>query len=408
MSGKNHLSGVNLSSPDEIRALFDRHVVPTYKRSLVLSHGKGTEVWDVDGKRYLDFGGGVAVSSLGHSHPRMIAALDRQARELIHTSNLYYHRNQGLLAEKITGLTGPGKMFFCNSGAEANEALIKLARKFGSETGRYEIITALDSFHGRTMAGISATGQEKVKAGFAPLLPGFVHVPYNDLSAVEAAITGKTAAVLVEGIQGEGGVTVATAAYLAGLRKLTKARNLLLLIDGVQCGMFRTGHFHSYQRILKDAGLAEPFLPDGIAMAKSLGGGFPIGATWMAAPYCDLLQPGSHGSTFGGTPLACAVALEVIQTIQDEKLDVNACKQGERLRAGLESLKGRKQITDVRGFGGIIGISVEGSNLEACQRLAEGGLLTIVAGRNALRFLPPLNVSSGEVDQALELVEKHL
>jgi len=298
----------------EIEALYDQYVVPTVNRGLTLVRGKGRHAWDDQGRKYLDLGGGVAVSSLGHAHPAIRETLSRQADVLIHSSNLYYNEWQGRLAKQIVGLTGPGKVFFCNSGAEANEALIKLARKFGhaagGSTGRYEVITALNSFHGRTMATLSATGQDKIKHGFEPLLPGFTHVPYNDLAAVEAAITPKTAAVLIEGIQGEGGVFTATPEYLLGLRELTKKHNLLLLWDGVQDGYFRTGRWQSYERILEGVPGGKDFAPDAIAMAKSLGAGYPIGAVWIREPYSNVFGPGSHGTTYGGSPLACAVALE--------------------------------------------------------------------------------------------------
>jgi acetylornithine aminotransferase/acetylornithine/N-succinyldiaminopimelate aminotransferase len=257
---------------EAVRNLYAGFVVPSYQRSLVLTHGQGMYVWDADGKRYLDLGGGIAVNSLGHAHPRLAETLARQAGKLLHTSNLYYHEQQAVLAQRLVGHLAPGKMFFCNSGAEANECQYKLARKVGNPRGRFEIITALNSFHGRTLAGIAATGQEKVRVGFEPVVSGFRHVPYNDLEAMRAAVGERTAAVLIEGIQGEGGVTPATAAYLVGLRKLTREQGILLLWDGVQCGHFRTGRFQSFQRILENAAVngAAEFLPDAVAMAKSM------------------------------------------------------------------------------------------------------------------------------------------
>src|SRR6267378_146767 len=302
-----------------IQALFHKHVVPSYARfELTLSHGSGSYLYDVAGRRYLDLGGGIAVCCLGHAHPEITKALVEQSGKLVHVSNLYYTEPQGRLAEALVNLLAPGKVFFCNSGVEANEGLFKLARKFGHGEGRYEIITALNSFHGRTLAGIAATGQEKWKKGFEPSVPGFRHVPYNDLDAMRAAISPATAAILVEGIQGEGGVTPATPEYLLGLRALCDERKLLLLVDGVQDGHFRTGRFQSYQRILEAADghghkrSALDFQPDGISMAKSIGGGFPMGAFWVRAPYADLLGAGTHGTTYGGSPLACAVALKVL------------------------------------------------------------------------------------------------
>jgi acetylornithine aminotransferase/acetylornithine/N-succinyldiaminopimelate aminotransferase len=392
-------------SVEAARPLYDRYVVPSYARSLSVTRGSGSWLWTEDGRRYLDLGGGVAVNCLGHAHPRIGQALQQQAALLIHTSNLYYHVRQGELARKIVNLTGPGKVFFCNSGAEANEALIKLARRVGHDRGRFEVITALNSFHGRTFAGISATGQQKVKDSFEPLLPGFVHVPYNDLAAVEAAITPRTAAVLIEGIQGEGGIYPATPDYLLGLRALADKHGILLLWDGVQCGCFRTGRFHSYQTILADVPGGAAFLPDGIAMAKSLGGGFPIGAVWIAEPYQDVFQPGTHGSTFGGTPLACAVALAVLDEIESKGLDRNVVTMGKRLADGLRALMPEKPlIAGVRGMAGMIGLVVREDAPGACARLREAGLLTVPAGGNALRFLLPYTVTADEIDEALRIV----
>src|SRR5437870_531390 len=238
---------------ESVRELFSQNVVPSYGRfDLALSHGSGSYVFDVAGKRYLDLGGGIAVTSLGHAHPAVTEALVEQSKKLIHVSNLYYHEPQGRLAETIVKLIAPGKVFFCNSGAEADEGLFKLARKFGHDEGRFEILTAANSFHGRTLAGISATGQEKVKKGFEPMTPGFRHVPYNDLEATRSALSPATAAILIEGVQGEGGLNPATPEYLIGLRQLCTENKLLLLMDEVQCGHFRTGCFQSFQRILKD------------------------------------------------------------------------------------------------------------------------------------------------------------
>ncbi|MCE0522326.1 MAG: aspartate aminotransferase family protein [Methylacidiphilales bacterium] len=392
----------------EIQALYDQYVVPTVNRGLTLTRGKGRHVWDDQGRKYLDFGGGVAVNSLGHAHPAIRETLARQADVLIHSSNLYYNEWQGRLAQRIVGLTGPGKVFFCNSGAEANEALIKLARKFGHRTGRYEIITARDSFHGRTMATLSATGQDKIKHGFDPLLPGFVHVPFNDLAAVEAAITPKTVAVQIEGIQGEGGVNVATPEYLLGLRALTRKHDLMLLWDGVQDGFFRTGRWQSYERILENIPGAETFAPDAIAMAKSLGAGYPIGAVWIREPYANVFTPGSHGTTYGGSPMACAVALTVLDVVEREKLCDNIRLRGDELKRGLEALVGTRGIKGVRGYGGLIGMTLSDETATFIANLANVGLIAISAANNTVRFLPPLNVTSEEVTEALHLVDKSL
>ncbi len=430
-----------------VQALFQQHVVPSYGRfEIVLSHGSGSYLYDVAGKRYLDLGGGIAVSSLGHAHPAITEALVEQSRQLIHVSNFYYHEPQGRLARAVVQLLGPGKCFFCNSGVEANEGLFKLARRFGHDEGRFEILTTLNSFHGRTLAGIAATGQEKVRKGFGPMVPGFRQVPYNDLEAMRAAISPATAAILVEGIQGEGGVLVASPEYLLGLRQLCDEKRLLLLIDGVQDGHFRTGRFQSFQRILEPAGqasrpsqtglgkpdasadqatesgrLPDPgsFLPDGLSMAKALGGGFPIGAFWVRAPYADLLGAGTHGTTYGGSPLACAVALKILEVIEREGLADNARQMGAYLQNGLQQLAQNYPsiIQNVRGLGLMLGMELAPNipklpgetNKTPAVRFANllhaAGVLTIPAGPQVLRFLPPLNLRPSEAEEGIALVE---
>jgi acetylornithine/N-succinyldiaminopimelate aminotransferase len=403
----------------EIQALFQQNVVPSYGRfDIVLSHGSGSQLWDVAGKRYLDFGGGIAVCSLGHAPVAVTEALIEQSRKLVHTSNFYYHAPQGRLAEALVKLIGPGKCFFGNSGVEANEGLFKLARKFGHDEGRFEIITAVNSFHGRTLAAIAATGQDKVKKGFEPAVPGFRHVPYNDLAAMRAAISPATVAIMIEGIQGEGGVTPATPEYLLGLRQLCDEKKLLLFIDSVQCGHFRTGRFQSYQRILEDVPGGDQFLPDGISMAKSLGGGFLMGAFWVRKPYADLLGAGSHGTTYGGSPLACAVALKILEVIQHEKLADNARDTGAYLKSGLQQLAKKYPgvISTVRGLGFMIGmelaqnvpaLSGEGksSAVRFTNLLHTAGLLAIPAGTHIMRFLPALNLRRSEADEGLKIIE---
>jgi acetylornithine aminotransferase/acetylornithine/N-succinyldiaminopimelate aminotransferase len=392
----------------EVESLYDRYVVPLAHRGLTLVRGEGRHVWDDHGRKYLDLGGGVAVNSLGHAHPALQETLARQSGQLIHSSNLYYNEGQARLAQRLVGLTGPGKVFFCNSGAEANEGLIKLARKVGHETGRYQIITTRNSFHGRTMATLSATGQDKIKHGFEPLMEGFVHMPFNDLATVEAAINSHTMAILVEGIQGEGGVNVATPEYLLGLRQIADRHGLLLLMDAVQCGYFRTGRWQSYQRILEGVPGGERFAPDAIAMAKSLGGGFPIGAVWIREPYQNVLGPGSHGTTYGGSPLACAVALTVLDVVEREKLADNIRARGDELKRGLEALVGTRGITGVRGLGGLIGLVVKDEPAKVVARLTAAGLILIPAANHAVRFLPPLNVTADEIAEALRIVADHL
>ena len=403
-----------------VRELFRQNVIPSYGRfELVFSHGQGSYLFDVGGKRHLDLGSGIAVCSLGHAHPAITEALVEQARKLIHVSNLYFTEPQGRLAVEIVKRIGPGKCFFSNSGAEANEGLFKLARKFGHDEGRYEILTAVNSFHGRTMAGIAATGQDKVKKGFEPIMPGFRHIPYNDLAAARAAITPATVAIMIEGVQGEGGVTPATPEYLLGLRALCDEQKLLLLVDGVQCGHFRTGRFQSFQRILEGVPGGEAFLPDGLSMAKSLGGGFPIGAFWVRAPYADLLGPGTHGSTFGGTPLACAVALKIFEVIEREQLPANSRMLGEWLAAELGRLAHDYPtvVKRVRGLGFMLGIELAenipafaGSDKTAAvqfvNRLHAAGVLAIPAGTQIVRLLPPLNLKPQEAGEGISIIEQ--
>jgi acetylornithine/N-succinyldiaminopimelate aminotransferase len=407
---------------ESVRQLFDAHVVPSYGRfDLAFDHGQGSRLWDVNGKRYLDLGGGIAVCALGHAHPEITQALLEQSQRLVHISNLYYHEPQGRLAQRLVRLLAPGRMFFANSGAEANEGLFKLARKFGHEEGRFEILTALNSFHGRTLAGIAATGQEKVKKGFEPMVAGFRHVPFNDLEAVRASLSPATVAVLLEGVQGEGGVTPATPEYLLGLRALCNEKNLLLLMDGVQCGHFRSGRFQSFQRLLENVPGGDQFLPDGVSMAKSLGGGFPIGAFWVRDPYARLLGPGTHATTFGGTPLACAVALKVLEVIERDRLADNARQLGEWLRQQLQRLVATYPGTlkAVRGLGLMIGLELadreripafaashKAAATQLVNRLHEAGLLTIPSGAQVVRLLPALNLTRPEAEEGLAIIEK--
>ncbi len=403
-----------------IKGLFEKNVIPSYARfDITLSHGAGSYVWDITGKRYLDYAGGIAVLALGHAHPELTQALIEQSQKLTHTSNLYFHEPQGRLAESIVSLVGPGKVFFCNSGGEANEGLFKLARKFGHDEGRFEIITAVNSFHGRTLAGISATGQDKVKKGFEPMVPGFKHVPYNDLEAVRNAISPATVAILIEGVQGEGGITGATPEYLLGLRQLCDEKKLLLLMDSVQCGHFRSGRFQSFQRILEGVPGGEKFLPDGISMAKSLGAGFPIGAFWVRQPHCELLSAGSHGSTYGGNPLGCAVANKVMEIIKRDKLADNVRVLGDYLKNELQAL-GKKYPTVVkaaRGYGFIIGLELaekipafaasdKSAAAQFVNRLHEAGMLTVPSGTQVIRILPPFNLSRAEAEEGIRIIEK--
>jgi acetylornithine aminotransferase/acetylornithine/N-succinyldiaminopimelate aminotransferase len=411
---------------EEVRELFQRFVVPSYGRfELALSHGAGSHVWDVAGKRYLDLGGGIAVCSLGHAHPEITEALVEQSRRLVHVSNLYYQEPQGRLAQRLVGHLAPGKVFFCNSGAEANEGLFKTARKFGHDEGRFEILTAVNSFHGRTLAGISATGQDKVKKGFEPMVEGFRHIPFNDLEAARAALSPATVAILIEGIQGEGGITPASAEYLLGLRRLCDEKRLLLLVDAVQCGHFRSGRFQSFQRVLEGVAGGAGFVPDGISMAKSLGGGFPIGAFWLrdeahGVHLGKILGPGTHGTTFGGTPLGCAVALRILDIIERERLAENVRTTGERLHAGITRLAERYPgvVLGARGLGFMLGIELQphtripgfrsvdtAASLQMVNRLHEAGVLTIPSGTQIVRLLPALNLSPAQADEGMQLIE---
>jgi acetylornithine/N-succinyldiaminopimelate aminotransferase len=407
---------------ESVRELFAKNVVPSYGRfDLVFSHGTGSYLFDVASKRYLDLGGGIAVCCLGHAHPAIIEALIGQSKKLIHVSNLYFTEPQGRLAAELVKRIGAGKVFFANSGAEANEGLFKLARKFGHDEGRFEILTATNSFHGRTLAGIAATGQDKVKKDFEPAMPGFRHTPFNDLNAARNAISPATVAIMIEGVQGEGGVTPAAPEYLLGLRALCEEKKLLLFMDGVQCGHFRTGKFQSFQRILEGVPGGEKFLPDGLSMAKSLGGGFPIGAFWVRAPFADLLGPGTHATTFGGTPLACAVALKILEVIEREHLDENARKLGDWMKSELERLAKSYPtvVKNARGFGFMLGLELVGKDkipafaksdktaaIQFANRLHAAGILVIPAGRQTIRLLPPLNLKPQEAGEGISKIEE--
>ena len=407
------------NSHQAIRERFDKNVVPSYGRfELVLSHGAGSQVYDVAGRRYLDLGSGIAVSCLGHAHPAITDALVEQSKKLIHVSNLYFTEPQGRLAAELVQRLGGGKVFFCNSGAEANEGLYKLVRKFGHDEGRFEILTATHSFHGRTLAGIAATGQDKVKKGFEPAVPGFRHIPFNDLEAARRALSPSTAAILIEGVQGEGGVTPATPEYLLGLRALCDEKKLLLLMDGVQCGHYRTGRFQSFQKILEGVPGGEQFLPDGLSMAKSLGGGFPIGAFWVRTPYADLLGAGTHGTTYGGTPLACAVALKILEVIDREKLADRALTLGAWLKSEIERLARTYPavVKSARGMGFLLGIELADGipafaaidkppAIQFVNRLHAAGVLTIPAGTHIVRLLPPLNLQPQEAGEGISAIE---
>ena len=384
--------------------LYDAHVLKNYGRpAITLVKGSGTQVWDDEGKSYLDFTSGIAVSALGHCHPTWVEAVRKQAGELIHTSNLFRHPNQGELAKRLVGYAGPGRLFFCNSGAEANEALIKLARlhgmqKSGGKEGIcYKVICANQAFHGRTFGGMSATPQEKIQHGFRPMTPGFVFADLNNLASFEALVDDQTAAIMVESIQGEGGIRPCSNEFLVGLRELCTRKNILLLLDEVQCGIGRTGKFYAFEY----AGIT----PDAIGMAKGLGGGFPIGAVWIGEKAAELFHPGQHGTTFGGTPLACAAALAVLNVIEQENLISHVAKTSPWI-AKLQGLAHEfpAQIKAVRGKGFLVGIEMASDPAAYISALREHGLLAPSAGGNVVRLLPPLNVSTQELERSIEIL----
>lgn len=363
--------------------------------------GKGCRVWDETGREFLDFTSGIAVNTLGHSHPAMVEALERQSRELIHVSNLFAHPGQGELAAKIVDSIAPGRVFFCNSGAEANEALLKLSRLYGrdrsGEEGRQtEVIVAENAFHGRTFGGMSATPQEKIQGGFRPLLPGFKVARLNDIESFRQLVSDQTAAIFLETVQGEGGVFPAEPEFLVALKKLCDEKRILLMLDEVQCGMGRSGWMWAFER----AGI----VPDAVGMAKGIGGGFPLGAVWISEPYAALFKPGSHGTTYGGSPLASAVSLAVWNTIEKENLLAHVRQVTEQLEQGLDKLV--QEYPDIlegqRGLGLLRGLVFKEDALPWVARFREKGLLVPSAGHRAIRYIPPLNVSPNEIEEALE------
>jgi acetylornithine/N-succinyldiaminopimelate aminotransferase len=387
-----------MTKPDT-KELHNQFVIPTYAPGLTLVRGSGVSVWDDTGKEYLDFMAGIAVCNTGHCHPAVVKAVQQQVATFMHCSNLFHNELQPQLAQKISAISSlNGKVFFCNSGAEANEALFKLARKWGSADGRHEIITMKNSFHGRTLATMTATGQTKYQKGFEPLMPGFAYADFNDLDSVRAAITPATVAILCESVQGEGGIVPATPEFMTGLRTLCDEQNLLLLIDEVQSGIGRTGKWFGFQNY--------PILPDGLSMAKALGSGFPIGAITVTPKLSDVFQPGNHASTFGGTPLACAAALATLDTIEKEHLLENATAMGALFTEGLRKLADKHPvIQSVRGIGLMIGVVLDGPAKPIEVALREKGLLSIATGEHVLRFVPPLIVTAKQIQQAIDLLD---
>jgi predicted acetylornithine/succinylornithine family transaminase len=385
---------------EEIAGLQSRCLLPTYAPELALVEGRGCWVWDAEGNKYLDFLSGISVLNVGHCHPRVVKAIRKQAGKLMHCSNLYYNEVQPRLAAALTERALPGsRCFFCNSGAEANEAMMKIARKWGSAEGRYEIITFKNSFHGRTLATLTATGQEKVQKGFEPLPEGFRHAVYNDLESVQEKISEKTVAIMVEPVLGEGGVLPADPDFLKGLEKICQDRNLLLLCDEIQTGMGRTGAWFAYQQ----AGIT----PDAISVAKGLGGGFPIGAMVAGAKLDEVFQLGSHGSTFGGNPLACAAALAVIEAIDEEGMLANAREMGDLLVQRLERAVAKcSSVRNIRSQGLMVGVVMNGPAARAAKEMQKRGLLTVATAGNVIRLLPPLNIKPAQVRKAVKIMKK--
>jgi acetylornithine/N-succinyldiaminopimelate aminotransferase len=404
-------SGFVASTPFDVDN-FNQVVMSTYGRfPIALERGEGCIVWDTEGKSYLDFVAGIATCTLGHAHPAMVEAVTRQIKKLHHVSNLYYIPEQGELAKWIVQHSCADKAFFCNSGAEANEAAIKLARKYAHTKLNIDypvILTANASFHGRTLATITATGQPKYQKDFNPLVPGFHYVPYNDIQAIEAAIAevdqGDSAvgAILLEPLQGEGGVRPGDAVYFQKLREICDQTGILLIFDEVQVGMGRTGKMWGYEYLGVE--------PDIFTSAKGLGGGIPIGAM-MCKSFCDVFQPGEHASTFGGNAFVCGVALTVCETLERENILENVQQRGEQLRKGLQSIakKYPNQIAEVRGWGLINGMElkadIELTAGDVVKVAMDEGLLLVPAGAKVLRFVPPLIVTASEIDKALQIVD---
>lgn len=414
-------------------AWLDKYVVPNYGRFPIWpERGEGPYLWDRDGRRYLDFAGGVAVCPLGHAHPEVAEALAQQARTLVHVSNWYCIRQQAQLARLIVEefVQSPGRCFFCNSGAEANEGMIKMARKYGvarplaDGTPRHEIITFTGSFHGRTFAAMSATAQEKIHGGFGPIVPGFVYAPFNDIEALRQAVTERTVAILLEPVQGESGVNPATAAFLREARALCDAHDLLLLFDEVQCGFGRTGDTCGWRSIVP----GDEITPDAISWAKSIGSGYPLGAFWIRERAIEtgaggprqlpeLLGPGSHGTTYGGSPLACAAGLTTLGIVLRDGLPAHAAQLGRCIAGEVASWR-QPLITDIRAFGMMIGFEIDDARIAALPaaqasgklpsiylawELLQAGLLVVPAGPKVVRWLPPMNLTEEQADEGLRL-----
>ncbi|MGB4504115.1 MAG: acetylornithine transaminase [Syntrophaceticus sp.] len=381
-----------------------RYLMQNYAQlPLVIARGDGVRVWDDEGKCYLDFVGGIAVNAVGHCHPRVVAAIREQSEQLIHCSNLYWFEPPVVLAQQLAALSGLDRVFFCNSGAEANEAAIKLARKYAYDHGREnpEIIAFTKSFHGRTLGTLAATGQEKFSRGFTPLPEGFRHIPFNDAAELKKAVGPQTAAVLMEPLQGEGGVYPASQKLMETLAELRREEGILLIFDEVQCGLGRTGKAFAYEHY--------GVKPDILTLAKALGGGLPIGAAVAREEVAEVFQPGTHGSTFGGNPVACAAARAVLQVLQEEGLVEQAANTGEYMKASLKTLQKKYPlIKEVRGIGLLLGMELDRPGQDLVLLCQERGLLINCTAERVIRFLPPLITTRDEVDQALGILDEAL
>ena len=388
-----------MSKSTEIIEEYKKYLMPTYAPSIVISKAKGSRVYDADGKQYYDFTSGIGCHNVGHCTEGVVKAIQDQAAMLTHCSNLFANVPMTNLATKLVELSGlGGKAFFCNSGAEANEAAIKLARKWGSANGgRYEVITMRNGFHGRTLATVAATGQDWCQAGFEPLPVGFAYADFNDLESVKAALTDKTVAIMLEAVQGEGGVTPATPEFMAGVRALCDEKNLLMICDEVQCGMGRTGMWWGWQNF--------GVKPDLFTCAKSIADGVPMGALISNAKFADVFQAGNHASTFGGNALACAASLATIKIIEDEKLLAAAKSKGEMLKAALQAFAEKyDQVLDVRGLGLMLGMVVDGDPKVVVEAFRDMGVLALTAGGNVVRFLPTLSMTEARLEEAVEMM----
>ena len=392
-----------MKSNQELIKLTNKYVAKNYGRYPIgLVRGKGMVVWDASGKKYIDFVAGLAVDNLGHCPPTVVNAIRKQAGKLLHVSNLYHIEPQSQLAAELTSLTFANKFFFCNSGTEANEAAIKLARRWFYDNGqpkRFEIITMNDSFHGRTMASLSATAQKKIHAGFKPLLPGFKYVPFNDITALKKALTKKTCAVLIEPIQGEGGVNPAQKTYLKTLRRICNEKGILLIFDEIQTGFGRTGPLFAYERY--------KIKPDIITLAKALGGGIAIGAMGSTNKIIQSFSPGTHGATFGGNPLACAASLASLKTLTTKGFLQIASSQGDYFLKQLNYLKENFSIIrEVRGAGLMLAIELNQPGAKIVTDCMKEGLLINCIQQNTIRFLPPLIITRKEIDLLIKTLSK--